>query len=93
MKFRAVNVCCNVNNFDACEKIMENIPSVRGTFGFDHCLNLTFSIHPHEAKFYTPEIEKRIEKNMSHAKCIAWGECGLDFLKNISPQVDQLQVN
>jgi len=45
-----------------------------------------FGIHPHNAKYYNDSVEQRIEECLKHPKAVAWGECGLDFFKNISPK-------
>lgn len=57
-------------------------PQVYGAFG----------IHPHSAKFYNDALEQRIVAALAHPKAVAWGECGLDYHYNHSPQQEQRQV-
>eukprot|EP01114_Cavostelium_apophysatum_P014867 TRINITY_DN3955_c0_g1_i1.p1 TRINITY_DN3955_c0_g1~~TRINITY_DN3955_c0_g1_i1.p1 ORF type:complete len:317 (+),score=23.72 TRINITY_DN3955_c0_g1_i1:110-952(+) len=75
-----VNVCCDPRGIEENKKLMEDHDLVFGSFG----------VHPHGASKYSDEIEKRLEEVMSHPKCVAWGECGLDFFKNFSKKDEQL---
>jgi TatD DNase family protein len=43
------------------------------------CGPAAFGIHPHHAKYYTDSLEERVMEAASHPKCVAWGECGLDY--------------
>ncbi|KAI5777785.1 hydrolase [Geopyxis carbonaria] len=38
--------------------------------------------HPHVAVAYTDEVHAQLVALMSDPRCVAWGECGLDFNKN-----------
>ena len=51
-----------------------------------------FGIHPHNAKDWNETLEKGLRKALKHEKCVALGECGLDFHYNISPKEQQLEV-
>eukprot|EP01080_Neovahlkampfia_damariscottae_P008399 gene8399-224_t len=64
--------------FGTYEQILKN-DKIFGAFGF----------HPHHAKYYNEDIEKRISKLLEHPKCIAYGECGLDYHYNHSTQDEQ----
>lgn len=39
-------------------------------------------MHPHNATQYTDEVHENIVKIVSNPRCVAWGECGLDYFKN-----------
>lgn len=39
----------------------------------------TFGIHPHNAKYYNDKLETAISTCLSHPKCVAYGEIGLDY--------------
>lgn len=52
----------------------------------------SFAFHPHNAKYYNENTEKRILELIEHEKCIAFGEMGLDFYKNISDKDIQIKV-
>eukprot|EP01080_Neovahlkampfia_damariscottae_P011342 gene11342-4510_t len=51
----------------------------------------TFGIHPHCAKDYNKKIEKQLIECISLKKCVAWGECGLDYYYNNSEK--QVQID
>ncbi len=52
----------------------------------------SLGIHPHEAKIYNDEVEKRLLNFLNHEKCLMLGEIGLDFFKNYSPKEKQIEV-
>jgi len=58
------------------------VPTIYGIFG----------IHPHNAKYYNDGLEERIVECLKHPKAVAWGEIGLDFVKNVSPADVQINV-
>jgi TatD DNase family protein len=70
-----------ISDLGMSEEILKN-EKVFGAFGF----------HPHHAKYYNEDTEKRLLKLLNHPKCIAYGECGLDYHYNHSPQEDQKKV-
>lgn len=50
-------------------------------------------VHPHDAKLYSDEVEKRISDLIkSSEKVLAWGEIGLDFHYDHSPRDVQMDV-
>ena len=50
-------------------------------------------VHPHDAKLYDDSVETKIEKLLAeNPKLIAWGEIGLDYHYNHSPQETQREV-
>jgi len=50
-----------------------------------------FGLHPHNAKYYDDNLEKRIEQCIVEAgpKAVAWGETGLDYHYNHSTKEQQ----
>ena len=51
-----------------------------------------FGLHPHSAKYYVDSLEERILEAAAHSKCVAIGECGLDYHYNQSPRDAQQRV-
>jgi TatD DNase family protein len=49
-------------------------------------------VHPHEAKHWTPEVARGIERAAAHPKAVAIGEIGLDYHYNHSPPAEQRAV-
>ncbi|KAF8649324.1 hypothetical protein AX16_005879 [Volvariella volvacea WC 439] len=49
-------------------------------------------VHPHDAKKYTDEVEQELIEAMSHPRCVAWGEIGLDYHYDNSPREIQREV-
>ena len=47
--------------------------------------------HPHDAKAFTAEVEKRLEE-LAKAGAVAIGECGLDFYRDLSPRDAQVRA-
>ncbi|KAK9458216.1 hypothetical protein V1511DRAFT_492043 [Dipodascopsis uninucleata] len=52
----------------------------------------TIGCHPHSAKFYTEKAESQILEALQSPKCVAVGECGLDYKKSQSPHDVQRKV-
>ena len=52
----------------------------------------TVGVHPHDAKTCNDETRDVLRALASHPKCVAIGECGLDFDRNFSPQDVQREV-
>lgn len=53
---------------------------------------LAFGVHPHEAKAYTQNLEQMLLETLDHPAVVAFGEIGLDFFYNYSPQEIQVSV-
>ena len=71
------------NSFERTVELAENNPSVFAAVG----------VHPHDALTYCPEFEERLIKLVrSSEKVIAWGEIGLDYYYDHSPQDVQREV-
>lgn len=49
-------------------------------------------VHPHEAKTYSPAVEKRLSEFATAEKVVAFGEIGLDYHYDLSPREDQRRV-
>lgn len=56
-------------------------------------LYFTVGVHPHSARGVTQEsLEAAITRAVALPKCVAIGECGLDYDRMFSPQDEQLRV-
>ncbi|GFR41234.1 hypothetical protein Agub_g1907, partial [Astrephomene gubernaculifera] len=51
----------------------------------EHPLFFTAGVHPHNAKQCTSSTLDELRRLASHPRCVAIGECGLDFNRNFSP--------
>ena len=49
-------------------------------------------VHPHEAKTYSAEVEKRLVELSKNPKVVAFGEIGLDYHYDLSPRDVQQEV-
>jgi TatD DNase family protein len=49
----------------------------------------TAGVHPHHARECTPQTITDLRQLAAHPRCVAIGECGLDFNRNYSPHPDQ----
>jgi TatD DNase family protein len=49
-------------------------------------------VHPHDAKLYNDDAERRLVELTRSAKVVAWGEIGLDYYYDHSPREVQLDV-
>jgi len=52
-------------------------------------LPFTAGVHPHHAKDFKQETVDALRELARDARCVAIGECGLDFNRNYSPHPDQ----
>ncbi|KAG2386416.1 hypothetical protein C9374_002862 [Naegleria lovaniensis] len=55
-------------------------------------IGVTFGLHPHNASYYDEKMQDRINQCIAEAgdKCVAYGECGLDYHYNNSPREQQM---
>lgn len=74
----------SVDAFNRAKKLAESNPKIFFTAG----------IHPHDAEALGVDNEtlKAIEEIVKHPKCVAVGECGLDYYYEHSPKDRQAQV-
>lgn len=49
-------------------------------------------VHPNEAKTWDSDVESTLKGLLSNAECVAVGQCGLDFTKNLSEPDEQKEV-
>ncbi len=71
------------NSFEKSVELAEKYENIFASVG----------IHPHDAREYTEEVEKRlITLTQKSKKVIAWGEIGLDFYYDHSPREIQEKV-
>jgi len=52
-------------------------------------LSATAGVHPHHARDCGPDTIPQLRALANHPRCVAIGECGLDFNRNYSPHPDQ----
>lgn len=52
----------------------------------------TAGVHPHHASDYTQDSDALIRKLSDDERCVAVGECGLDYFRNFSPREAQLDA-
>ena len=77
-----VNVSCWTDSVPLSLQLQDSEPSVYGAYG----------LHPHYASKWTPELEQLLLDAMKHPKTVAWGECGLDYYRNLSSPEKQKEV-
>ncbi len=52
----------------------------------------TAGVHPHHASDYDKKSDDIIRKCLADDRCVAVGECGLDYFRNLSPRAAQLDA-
>jgi TatD DNase family protein len=52
----------------------------------------TAGVHPHHASDYTADSDRIIRDHIANERCVAVGECGLDYFRNLSPREAQLEA-
>jgi TatD DNase family protein len=52
----------------------------------------TAGLHPHHATEYDERIDAQIRTLARDPRCVAVGECGLDYFRNFSPHAAQLEA-
>jgi TatD DNase family protein len=55
-------------------------------------VHAAIGIHPHEAKCWDAELEKKVKQLLLRKKVLALGEVGLDYYRNLSPRDVQRDV-
>lgn len=76
-----ITIATDHTNFETVQKISEQFPNVYHTIG----------VHPHEASLVTPEILDSMRAFLTHPKCVAVGEIGLDYYYEHSDREKQKQ--
>jgi TatD DNase family protein len=80
---RMITIGCHPNDFDrVCAISLKHYPIVAATLG----------VHPHEAKFYSDEVENNIREKSKEIYIVGIGEIGLDYFYNHSDQDTQRNV-
>ncbi len=77
-----ITIAVSPDNLDEVLRLSDSHPQVFCTQG----------IHPHESKFFTPDVELKIKQNSVHKKVVAIGEIGLDYHYNHSLKETQIEV-
>lgn len=57
-----------------------------------HKLFSTAGMHPHHASDYNTKSDVLIRKLIEDERCVAVGECGLDYFRNLSPRNAQIEA-
>ena len=52
----------------------------------------TAGVHPHHASDYSEKSDKIIRECIVNERCVAVGECGLDYFRDLSPREAQLEA-
>ncbi len=52
----------------------------------------TAGVHPHHASDYSEKSDQIIREHIADKRCVAVGECGLDYFRNFSPRDAQLEA-
>ncbi len=78
-----ITVGCDVNDSFQALELAESSAKVWASAG----------VHPHEASLYSPsEIREGLSQLLKSERCVAVGEAGLDFYRNLSPKKAQLEA-
>jgi TatD DNase family protein len=77
-----ITIASHIGDAPACAALAEAHADIRFCAG----------VHPHEAKHWSPEIARGIERAGRHPKAVAIGEIGLDYHYNQSPPAEQRAV-
>lgn len=70
----------SVEGSEATEKLQKQYPDLT---------SFTAGVHPHYAKTFTREARKRLNALWANPACVAVGECGLDYARNLSAPHEQ----
>jgi len=73
------NIGVDRKSIVASFQLADKYPQIYATAGF----------HPHDAEKYEAEL---VEQYATHPKCVAIGEIGLDYYRNLSPRKIQKEV-
>jgi TatD DNase family protein len=56
------------------------------------CIYATVGVHPHDAKTYAEDVEKKLKELLGNDKAAAVGEIGLDYYRDLSPRRIQREI-
>lgn len=77
-----IHVACHPDSFAKGLEFAETEPRVWCAFG----------VHPHDARLYNDKIAQKLESLITHPRCVALGECGLDYHYEHSDRATQKRV-
>lgn len=77
-----ISIGCDIETTEKAKALAEKIDNVYYSAGF----------HPHEAKFLSDEALKALKVLAQNPKCVAIGECGLDFYYEHSGKIEQISA-
>jgi len=77
-----LQVCYDARSIDETIALTERYPEVYGAVG----------IHPHDAKSWSDDLEKKVADGLSGRRILAVGEMGLDYYRDLSPRDTQREV-
>lgn len=77
-----VNIGCDLKSSEKCFELSEIYENIYATVG----------VHPHDAKTYDDDLEKRLIELAGGKKIVAIGEIGLDYFYDNSPRDVQKEV-
>lgn len=81
--------------FTPCVVVGADMPSSRSSRALAASrpwLYWAAGVHPHDVDTYTDEAHAELLSMMGEAKCVAWGEIGLDYHYDLSPRETQREV-
>lgn len=81
--------------FMPCVAVGADMPSSRRCRALAHTrswLYFAAAVHPHDAKAYSDGAHAELTALMADARCVAWGEIGLDYYYDLSPRDVQRAV-
>lgn len=75
-------VGCDAEDSSQAMALAQSVPNAFFSAGF----------HPHEASRWNLQKKQKLEELSRDPKCVAVGEVGLDYYRNLSPKEDQRRV-
>ncbi|KAK9368439.1 hypothetical protein V1509DRAFT_622907 [Lipomyces kononenkoae] len=85
-----VDVYCDIPINNEWEMLADKESWAASTWAGEYYF--TMGCHPHSAKLYDDHVEAEMVRAWSHPRCVAVGECGLDYKKSQSPHEIQRKV-
>lgn len=75
-------VAPGVESLETFWRLLSSDPRICGSIG----------VHPHDARFFCPSLGEELGRLAENPKVVAWGEIGLDFYYDHSPQEQQIEA-